>query len=311
MAFETRHIKYVFADVVGFTRNRTVEAQVEIIEALNAAFRLAATSMDCVYLPTGDGVCLGIVDPTAPYDAHLTVALRVLEQMVARASSVSENRRCEVRFSINESVDVILLDINGHRNLAGSGINQAQRLLTLADGGQIVVGHSAFQSLQGWDRYVESFRSFRAEVKHGVVLTAYQYIDERVTNLNCQMPDCVLEQSPIDINLTERLNDPDVYTTTDMVGCYVEATEAWESELQDLLLKLNGYCSPKQMKALELSQKNWVTYRDAHADFLSELYSEIRGTMRRITIASTMHEITRRRVESLKRTVEDWFEPEN
>jgi hypothetical protein len=81
MKAQTRHVKYVFADVVDFTLNRTIEAQVEIIGALNEAFREATENLETIFLPTGDGICAGIIKSYAPPDSHIKVALKVLTSM--------------------------------------------------------------------------------------------------------------------------------------------------------------------------------------------------------------------------------------
>src|SRR4051812_26564087 len=104
MSIKTRHVKYAFADVVDFTRERTIEAQVEIIQALNAAFRSAVGDLEVIYLPTGDGICVGIVQSDAPADTHLKVALDVIRRMHEWSSDKGGNRACKVRFGINESV---------------------------------------------------------------------------------------------------------------------------------------------------------------------------------------------------------------
>src|SRR5438105_13681041 len=79
MSIETRHVKYIFADVVGFTEGRTVDAQVEIIGTLNKAFATALDGLNAIFLPTGDGICAGIIAMNAPADAHLQGALAVLK----------------------------------------------------------------------------------------------------------------------------------------------------------------------------------------------------------------------------------------
>jgi hypothetical protein len=134
MSVETRHVRYIFADVVRFTEDRTLEAQVEIIAALNNAFKTSIQDLETIYLPTGDGICAGILHVDVSADIHLQVALRVLGLFGEWCSSAAFNRQAELRVAINESVDAVLTDINGNRNLAGVGINSAQRLMSIADG---------------------------------------------------------------------------------------------------------------------------------------------------------------------------------
>jgi class 3 adenylate cyclase len=166
MSIETRHVKYIFADIVGFTERRTVDAQVEIISGLNNAFRTGLNGTEAIFLPTGDGICAGIIASNAPADAHLQGALRVLKFMHEWSGhQVRLDRYCELRVGINESVDVIITDISGRRNIAGNGINQAQRLMSMADGRQIIAGRAAYETLSSRDAYADAFREVRAETK--------------------------------------------------------------------------------------------------------------------------------------------------
>src|SRR5262245_52062928 len=100
MKVDTRHVKYVFADVVSFSIGRTVEAQVEIIAVLNKAFQDGIGSLETIFLPTGDGLCAGIIEPNAPMDAHLKVALRVLELVEAWNIDAKANRQFKIRFGL-------------------------------------------------------------------------------------------------------------------------------------------------------------------------------------------------------------------
>src|SRR5206468_10051453 len=143
----------VFADLVEFTERRTLEAQVEIIAALNGAFKEAIGRIEAIYLPTGDGICAAILQVEIEADVHLQTALRVLELFHAWSSQAPFNRKADLRIAINESVDAVVTDINGNRNLAGVGINSAQRLMTVANGNQIIAGHAAYETLRSRDRY--------------------------------------------------------------------------------------------------------------------------------------------------------------
>lgn len=64
-----------------FTEDRTLDAQVEIIAALNQAFKSSIQDLETtIYLPTGDGICAGILHVDVSEDVHLQVGLRVLER---------------------------------------------------------------------------------------------------------------------------------------------------------------------------------------------------------------------------------------
>ena len=99
----------------------------------------------------------------------------MLEQFHEWSSKAAYNRSAQLRIAINESVDAVVTDINGSRNLAGVGINSAQRLMTVANGNQLIAGRAAYETLNSRDRYADSFRMVKAEVKHGGIITAYQF----------------------------------------------------------------------------------------------------------------------------------------
>lgn len=128
--------KYVFADVVGFTRGRSVEAQSDIVGYLNGVVRHALLGNGvpegkCILLPTGDGLCVALLPyEGSPYDVHVRVALSLLRGAHEHNEDTKdEMRRFEVRIGLNANTDNLVTDINGNRNVAGAGINMAQRVM--------------------------------------------------------------------------------------------------------------------------------------------------------------------------------------
>jgi class 3 adenylate cyclase len=150
---ETARVQYVFLDVVGFTRNGSVEAQSEVVATLNDVVIRALQTVDIpaervVLLPTGDGMALTMIEVSG-FDAHLQLALCILRVIAGHNSGAADAmRRVEVRIGINENVDSVLPDINGRRNVAGSGISIAQRIMDKADAGQVLVGQSVYEVLR-------------------------------------------------------------------------------------------------------------------------------------------------------------------
>lgn len=194
-AATTRHVKYVFFDIVDFTKERSVEAQTDIVAALNAMARQAldgaADPDEVVLLPTGDGMGIALLDPAAAYDAHFRVALALLEQLDRHNAAVEDaRRRFEIRLGLNEHTDNVVVDVNGRRNLAGVGINMAQRVMALAEGGQLLVGATVYETVRHREQYMAAglFRPFEAVVKHGVRLQVYQYIGRGEPGLRAAPP---------------------------------------------------------------------------------------------------------------------------
>jgi len=190
---ETGRVQCVCLDIVGFTKNRSVEAQSDLVATLNnvvakAIESLSISSPSAVLLPTGDGIVVALVD-LAGVDIHLRLALEILRLVaVHNAAETDAMRRFEVRVGINENVDNLVVDINGRRNVAGAGISMAQRIMDKADGGQVLVGETVYEVLRQRESYLSSFRRFGAKGKHDIAFTVYQFLDKTAQGLNVAVP---------------------------------------------------------------------------------------------------------------------------
>lgn len=191
---ETARVRSLFLDVVGFTKDRSVEAQTNVVASLNECVRdsLDAISIppeQVVALPTGDGLCICLVDVTHPYDCSVLLALEILRRI--RSSNDAQpdaSRKFEVRIGINENIDNLVTDFNGKRNVAGAGISFAQRVMDKADGGQILVSFPVYETLRHRERYMTSFREYSARTKHNEVFSVYQYVQPVAAGLNVEPP---------------------------------------------------------------------------------------------------------------------------
>ena len=191
---ETVNAKYVFLDVVGYSRNRTIEAQSHIIEVLNGVIREAVGASEIpkervLLLPTGDGVGIVCVDVPRPYDVDVRLALDILARIEAQNATQTESqRRFQVRIGVNENIDNLVTDVNGNRNVTGLGINQAQRIMSVAEGGNILLGQVVAERLSQRDTYQGKLRSLKIQVKHGMELRVCQLVDPSVPHLNSREP---------------------------------------------------------------------------------------------------------------------------
>ena len=143
--------KYIFLDVVGFTYNRSVEAQSDIVHSLNEIVKASLDEYSIhddnrIFLPTGDGICIALLnieclhDIASAYDIHVKIALGILKRLEEHNTSTEDvQRKFKLRIGINENIDNLVEDVNGNRNVAGDGINLAQRVMSLADGNQILI----------------------------------------------------------------------------------------------------------------------------------------------------------------------------
>ena len=200
-------LSYVFLDIVRFT-SRSVEDQSAIIAALNGIVQEAIPQarlgpISPIYLPTGDGVCIALAKDQGEYDTPLALALAILSGIRtfnAQLESFSP-RRFQIRIGINENRDNVVQDINGRKNIAGAGINMAQRIMNLGDACQILVGSSVYNVLRNRDSYRNAFRSFRCRDKNGEELAAYQYLGKNTPELSRKIPSRFFwPDAPIDGN---------------------------------------------------------------------------------------------------------------
>ena len=177
-------VRYIYVDIVKFTLDCSVEAQVAIMESLSrcvrqtlAAFELGGDQV--VYLPTGDGVCICLIDQREPYDLDIRIAVMLLESVYALSlAEVEEESRYAIRVGLNENQDNVVVDIGGRRrNFVGLGVNNAQRLMSLAAPFQLLMGPSVYQRLAQRRLYRPYLYSLQGIVKHGKRVLCYGYHD--------------------------------------------------------------------------------------------------------------------------------------
>ena len=206
---QTKRVRYLHLDVVEFTRGRSVEAQSDIVGFLNTIVREAVSgvALDCddvLYLPTGDGLCIAILDESAPFDVHVQLALRILAKVNDHNQAAEHPmRRFDIRVGANENVDNVITDINGNTNVAGAGINMAQRVMDLADARQLLVGQMVFETLTYRERYMSAFKSYQATIKHGIVIPVHQFAEDGHNGLSCELPTAFTPPVPKERRFTE------------------------------------------------------------------------------------------------------------
>lgn len=89
------------------------------------------------------------------------------------------------------------------------------------------------------------------------------------------------EDHIIDLDMKKCLSLEANQTTSGMNDCVLKATEAWNLELDKIYNKLMDELSVDGNKKLELSQRQWIAYRDTEFTFLKEMYNrkEFSGSM--------------------------------
>jgi class 3 adenylate cyclase len=178
--------RYIFLDIVGFT-SESVSDQMILLRALNeivvrSVEEVKPSKEKIIFLPTGDGTCIALTDlegyGESPHDAHLRLAVVILEAIdkYNQSAKSEKQRRLAVRIGINEHLDFVIIDINGNQNIAGTGINVAERVMSLAGSNQIFVSERVYGTLRYYKEYQGDFHPHEAIVKHGSKMTVYQYV---------------------------------------------------------------------------------------------------------------------------------------
>lgn len=191
---QTVEAKHIFLDIVSYTYKRSVEAQLDLIHTLNAIVNNAISEKKLnkeqyLFIPTGDGMCVSMINVNAPFDIHLTFALSILQQLADHNESEKDRmRQFNLRIGINENIDNLITDINGNQNISGYGINVASRIEGLSDNNQILVGHSVYEKLVQREKYMESFVSYTTKVKHDLPLSVHQFINNDLSYINNETP---------------------------------------------------------------------------------------------------------------------------
>jgi len=135
----------VFIDLVGYSKKPVTE-QIRLKTSLTNNLSEAIKDIpvnDRIILDTGDGAAISFLGD--PEDA-LFVTLSLREAMIREAAESEEAAGDDenVRMGINLGPVKLVKDINGHPNIIGDGINVAQRIMSFARPGQIVVSRSYY-----------------------------------------------------------------------------------------------------------------------------------------------------------------------
>jgi hypothetical protein len=129
----------VFLDIVEYSR-QPVADQIRLKDLFNTLLAQALREVpvtDRIILDTGDGAALSLIGD--PEDA-LFVATNFRD--AAASLPPGQPSALRTRIGINLGPVRLVKDINGQPNIIGDGINVAQRVMTFAEPGQVLVSRS-------------------------------------------------------------------------------------------------------------------------------------------------------------------------
>src|SRR5256714_3704880 len=174
--FEIGHV--LFIDIVGYSK-LLINEQSEQIQQLKQILRgseqvrLAEAEGKLLRLPTGDGGAL--VFRTSP-EAPVLCAMEI-------AKALKSYPELRVRMGIHSGPVNEVSDLNEQANIAGAGINNAQRVMDCGDAGHILLSKRVTDDLEHYPRWRSHFHNLgECEVKHGVRVSVVNLYTEEIGN---------------------------------------------------------------------------------------------------------------------------------
>jgi TolB-like protein/Tfp pilus assembly protein PilF len=170
---EIAHV--LFIDIVGYSK-LSINEQHAAVEELNQIvraseqFQKTEAGNRLLKIPTGDGMALVFyTSPEAPAQCAVEIT-----------RALKEHSRLQLRMGIHSGPVSGVVDVNNRPNLAGAGLNIAQRVMDCGDAGHILLSKHVAEDLEEYEQWRPLLHDLGAcEVKHGVrVGVANLYSDE-------------------------------------------------------------------------------------------------------------------------------------
>src|SRR5437870_684270 len=176
MKFEIGHV--LFIDIVGYSK-LLINEQSDQLQTLKQVvrgteqFRLAEAEGKLLRLPTGDGGAL--VFRTSP-EAPVLCALEI-------SKALKDHPELRVRMGVHSGPVNELTDLNEQANIAGAGINMAQRVMDCGDAGHILLSRRVADDLKHYARWRPYLHEIgECKVKHGEIISLVNFYTEELGN---------------------------------------------------------------------------------------------------------------------------------
>ena len=176
LQLEIAHILLI--DVVGYSK-LLINEQIEVLQELNRivrntkSFRAAEAGNKLIRVATGDGMAL--------------LFFRSPEEPVGCALEISETLKghpqIRLRMGVHSGPVNQVPDVNDKTNIAGSGMNVAQRVLDCGDAGHILLSKHVAEDLVQYRHWQPHLRDLgECEVKHGLRLHLFNLYKDNLGN---------------------------------------------------------------------------------------------------------------------------------
>src|SRR6059036_1101180 len=183
----------LFIDIVGYSK-LLVKQQSELLRELNEIvsgtneFREAESAGKLIRLPTGDGMALVFrTNPEAPVQCAMEIAW-----------ALKSHPAIQLRMGIHSGPVNEVVDVNQRANIAGAGINMAQRVMDCGDAGHILISKHAAEDLEQYDHWQPYLHDLgQCEVKHGGRLHVVNLYTQELGNSEIPQKCRNVQQTPI------------------------------------------------------------------------------------------------------------------
>ena len=175
-AVDLAHV--LFCDIVGYSL-LPIDRQTQAMQTLQQLvrqtdeYKRADAKGQLVRLPAGDGLALAFLqDVTAPVRCAVNIT-----------RALSSHADLRLRIGIHSGPVYQSADINANRNVVGSGINLAQRVMDCGDAGHILLSSNVAEVLEQvshWQPMLHDLGDH--EVKHGVRVHLFSLYNDEVGN---------------------------------------------------------------------------------------------------------------------------------
>src|SRR5213080_3371632 len=174
IALEIAHV--LFIDIVGYS-TRSINEQRAAVDELNQAvrtseqFQNAEAAARLIKIPTGDGMALVFYkSPEEPVKCALEIS-----------RALKEHR--QLRMGVHSGPVSGVIDVNGQANLAGAGLNMAQRVMDCGDAGHILLSKRVADDLGEYEHWRPLLHDLgECEVKHGMRVSIVSLYADQVGN---------------------------------------------------------------------------------------------------------------------------------
>src|SRR5947207_4416357 len=104
------------------------------------------------------------------------------------SGALKAHPRLQVRMAAHTGPVSGMIDVNGHANLAGAGLNMAQRVMACGDAGHILVSKHVAEDLEEYEHWRPLLHDLgECEVKHGGHVSIVNLYTDEVGNPQLQI----------------------------------------------------------------------------------------------------------------------------